>query len=158
MASHGSEFTLRMPRLDNAAVPASQQPTPISMENGVELRIVVIDDDQDTADSTRALLELAGHKVTVAYRAQDGIDAVKLTKPDVVFCDIELSDTIDGYGVARTLRATPELGATYLVAITGYGRSRDKERARDAGFDLHLTKPVDLRLLERTIASRQLTR
>lgn len=154
---HGSEFTLRLPRLPDTIRAPHEAPALPSPESS-ELRIVVIDDHRDTADSTRALLELAGHRVTVAYRAQEGLDAAKRTKPDVVFCDVELSDTMDGYGVARALRANPELEGVYLVAITGYGRARDKERARDAGFDLHLTKPVDLLLLERTLASRQVTR
>lgn len=128
--------------------------TPLS----APLRILVIDDHRGTADNTRTLLELSGHDVTVAYGAREGLAAAERIEPDVVFCDIELSDALDGYAIARALRANPRLRNIYLVAITGYGRARDRENAWRAGFDLHLTKPVDLPILERALSARPVTR
>src|SRR5262249_38904089 len=119
------------------------------------LSILIIDDDQLAADSARALLELAGHRVVVAYRALAGLAEAERVVPDVVLCDIELSDSLDGYGVARALRANPKLQEVFLVAITGFGQPPYRVRGRAAGFDLFLTKPVNLLALERVLSQRR---
>ena len=119
------------------------------------LSILIIDDDQLAADSARALLEIAGHRVVVAYRGLAGLAEAERVSPDVVLCDIELSDSLDGYGVARALRSNPRLRDTFLVAITGFGQTPYKMRGRAAGFDLFLTKPVNLLALERVLSQRR---
>ena len=98
------------------------------------------------------MLELNGHEVAVALAGHSGVEAARQFHPEVVFCDIGLPGGMDGYAVARTLRQDPTLGATYLVALTGYGQEDDCRRAREAGFDLHLTKPVDPLYLEALLA------
>src|SRR5690606_8608276 len=89
------------------------------------------------------LLRLRGHDVRTAHSGPEGLRVVTEALPDVIFCDIGLPGGMIGYEVAKTLRADSTFAATYLVALTGYGRAEDAEEARRAGFDLHLTKPVD---------------
>ena len=117
---------------------------------GRTLRILIVDDDRFAADTTRALLELAGHTVAVAYSGVEGIALGKETAPDVVLCDLFLADVIDGYAVARALRADPTSRDALLVAITGFAHSRDRDEAWEAGFDRFVSKPVDVTALERT--------
>jgi CheY-like chemotaxis protein len=113
------------------------------------LRICVIDDNEDAADSLHDLLELQGHDVHVAMDGQLGIDLVLAVHPDVVLCDVGLPG-LDGFEVARRLRAA---GSTaMLVALTGYASSEDVQRAQDAGFDHHLAKPTDLDKLDAVLA------
>jgi CheY-like chemotaxis protein len=88
---------------------------------------------------------------TVVHHPHDAIEAALADPPDLVLMDIGLPD-MDGYAVARRLREDPRLAATPLVAITGYGQEEDKMRARDAGFDRHLTKPVDFAMLRTVLA------
>jgi signal transduction histidine kinase/DNA-binding response OmpR family regulator len=121
------------------------------------LRILVIEDHADVAESMRLALSLAGHQVTVAFTGADGLARAKATCPDVVLCDIGLPGGMDGYAVARVLRREPTLAGTHLVATTGYGQQEDQRRAREAGFDAHLTKPVDFALLQRILARRRVT-
>jgi CheY-like chemotaxis protein len=81
--------------------------------------------------------------VTIARDGQSGIETAQVLAPDVVLCDIGLPGENDGYAVARTLRAHAPTAVTYLIALTGYGQVEDRERAREAGFDVHATKPID---------------
>jgi CheY-like chemotaxis protein len=113
--------------------------------------VLVIEDNVDAANALRNVLELAGHHAEVAYNGPDGVARARASAPDVVFCDIGLP-TMDGYEVARTLRAQPELGRVKLVAVSGYGAPEDLARARVAGFDLHVTKPVSIVRLEEVLA------
>jgi PAS domain S-box-containing protein len=148
----GTAFTVRLPLKDE--LPAiSDAPDPAPERTTEPLRILVVEDNRDAADSLRMLLELLGHAVTVAYSGPDGVQAARAWRPDVVLCDIGLPG-LDGYGVAGELRHDPATARARLIAVTGYGRDEDRQRAREAGFDHHLTKPVeagDLRsLLVRT--------
>jgi two-component system CheB/CheR fusion protein len=88
------------------------------------------------------LLEVLGHQVTVAYSGPEGVQAAAQCQPDVVLCDIGLPG-LNGYGVASELRRNPATAHAHLIAVTGYGRDEDRRRAHEAGFDHHLTKPVD---------------
>jgi CheY-like chemotaxis protein len=99
----------------------------------------------------KEVLVLAGHDVTVATRGREGIDLAKAHKPDVVLCDLGLPDGVSGYDVARELRLDPSLGGVRMVALSGYGRPEDKAQGKEAGFDVHLTKPVDAEALERVL-------
>ncbi len=111
------------------------------------MKIVLADDNRDSADSLGMLLEALGHEVRIAY---DGIEAVKAAeelKPDFVLLDIGMPG-MDGYECARAIRPQAWAAKTVLVALTGWGQEEDKRRAHEAGFDRHLTKPVDPTALE----------
>jgi CheY-like chemotaxis protein len=105
-------------------------------------RILVVEDNRDSADSLRLLLELSGHEVAVAYSGHDGVRAAEQYQPDVVLCDIGLPG-LDGYGVARKLRDNPTTATARLIAVTAYGHDEDRRRSHEAGFEQHLVKPVD---------------
>jgi PAS domain S-box-containing protein len=111
-------------------------------------RVVVVEDNVPVADGMRFLLEHLSHEVRVAADGVAGLAAIRAFRPDVVLCDIGLPGEMDGYALAREVRADPAISATCLIAITGYGQSADRERAQQAGFDLHLTKPVQPTRLE----------
>lgn len=111
--------------------------------DGHACRVLLIEDNEDAVLVMKAFLELSGHEVDVAYDGSDGIDRALRGRPDVVLCDIGLPGDADGYRVARTLRGTDGFDATFLIALTGFADEEDAAKARSAGFDLHLTKPVD---------------
>jgi len=106
-----------------------------------DLHILIVEDDRDSAQSLRRLLELCGYKVALAYTGREGLEAAQRMRPDIVLCDIGLPDT-DGYQVAAALRTDPATAGTRLIAVTAYGGEQDKRRSREAGFQLHLVKPV----------------
>ena len=110
-------------------------------------RVVVIEDHADTAELMAELLGAAGHQVRVALTGSDGIAAARELRADVVFCDVGLPD-IDGYAVARALRADEATRSARMIALTGFDGADDAERARAAGFDLHVVKPLDPSQLE----------
>jgi CheY-like chemotaxis protein len=118
---------------------------------GAPLRIMIVDDNRDSADSLASLLQLDGHETQVAYRGDTALERAPQFRPALVLLDIGLPD-MDGYEVARKLRATPATAAVGLIAVTGYGGGEDERRTREAGFDAHLVKPIDLGCLERIIA------
>ena len=102
---------------------------------------MVIEDNLDTAESLSLLLELLGHEVAQAHTGASGVELVQEVHPDVVLCDIGLPE-MDGFAVARALRADPGSDDLKLVAITGYGQEEDKRKGAEAGFDRYLVKPV----------------
>ena len=114
-------------------------------------RVLIVDDNEDAANSLALILELGGHETASVYTAVDALQRAAAFRPDVVLLDIGLPG-MDGYEVAQKMRELPGLRDIRLVAVTGYGRSDDRLRARDAGFDDHLTKPVEYAVLERTLA------
>jgi CheY-like chemotaxis protein len=110
-------------------------------------RILVVDDNVDAAQSMSMLLEMSGHAVAYAY---DGASALKVAldfAPEVVLLDIGLPG-MDGFEVARRMRADPHTAGCTLIALTGYGRSEDRQRSASSGFNHHLVKPVDPNALE----------
>ena len=137
----GSRFRVRLPEA------AISQRRAVEREAGPEAlvtprRILVVEDNVDAAEAMQMLLEKMGHHVTVVG---DGADALRVAievRPDVVLLDIGLPG-IDGYELARRLRDAPETHAAHLVAVTGYGQQKDRDRSLEAGFDMHLVKPVD---------------
>lgn len=145
----GSEFMITLPILDSpGAVRQAAPPTvPVAEQT---LRILVVDDNRDSAESLAMLLELGGHEVRTSYDGVAALDAIAADRPDAVLLDIGLPG-LDGYEVARRVRAMPGAAAVLLVAVSGYGGEDDRERSRDAGFDHHLVKPVDLAALERLL-------
>ena len=114
--------------------------------------VLVVEDNRDSADSLRLLLEAYGYEVEVAYTGPDGVRAAGVHRPEVVICDIGLPG-LDGYGVAAALRRNPDTASARLIALTGYGQDEDRRRAMAAGFDEHLTKPADPTALQAVIAS-----
>jgi PAS domain S-box-containing protein len=115
--------------------------------------ILVVDDNVDAAEMLAAMLELRGHGTRVAHDGPDALLIAREVHPDLIFLDIGLPG-MDGYEVARRLRADPELASTVLVALTGWGSDDDKRRAHEAGFDVHLTKPVDVEVVDAVVARR----
>ncbi|HEY3322398.1 MAG TPA: response regulator [Planctomycetota bacterium] len=151
----GSEFRISLP-VTTAPVPTEVHPalTP----QAARLKILIVEDNIDAAESLRLLLEFSGHTVEVAYDGSTGLDTARKFRPDVVFCDIGLPHGMNGYDFATSFRRDPALQTAYLIAMTGYGRSEDKRCAREAGFDRHLTKPADAaeltRILREDVPSR----
>jgi CheY-like chemotaxis protein/nitrogen-specific signal transduction histidine kinase len=148
----GSEFSLRLPL---SKVPAVQPaPIPRSAEAPPPRRVLLVDDNADAADSLRLVLDMQGHATEVAYDSASALLAFEQFGPECVLLDIGLP-VIDGYETARRIRALPGGGAIHLIAITGWGQQEDKERALAAGFDAHLTKPVDSATLAALLANGQ---
>jgi len=139
-AGKGSEFAVQLPRAPEPAALTEVPAAPSTV--GRRKRVLVVEDNPDSAESLRMLLDLSGYEVEVARTGPTGVDAAVRFLPHAVVCDIGLPE-LDGYGVARALRAQPETATARLIAVTGYGRTEDVEKARRAGFDYHLTKPVD---------------
>jgi CheY-like chemotaxis protein len=149
-SGQGSEVVVRLP-LSRGQPPAAQKPAPYrAAPAGATLRVLVADDNRDAADSLQRILALYGHEVRVAY---DGRAAVQLGEefhPRVAILDIGMPGS-NGYDVARALRQRNGAQLT-LVALTGWGQEADRRRASEAGFDHHLTKPVDPNALNDLLA------
>jgi signal transduction histidine kinase/ActR/RegA family two-component response regulator len=146
----GSEFIVRLP----SATPleaAATTPARCEAPSDAPLRILVVDDNVDAANSLALLLKLRGHDVRVAFSGAEALEAASADQPDLAFLDIGMPE-MDGYEVARRLRSGWGSSLT-LVAVTGWGTDRDRERSRAAGFDHHLTKPVDAAALEAVITA-----
>jgi CheY-like chemotaxis protein len=129
----------RLQALQSSAPPS--KPELPALAANKNLRILVVEDNHDSADSLRKLLELCGYCVTIAYSSREGLEAAQKTPPDIVLCDIGLPDS-DGYALAAALRGNPATARARLIAVTGYGSEQDRKRSREAGFQLHLVKPV----------------
>jgi CheY-like chemotaxis protein len=116
-------------------------------------RVLIVEDNQDAGEMYRILIELYGHEVLIADTGARGLEILKSAQPDIALVDIGLPG-MDGYEVARRFRAEPNGNQVYLVALTGYGSTSDVARSRQAGFDLHLLKPVDPQELKSLLDSR----
>jgi len=145
----GAEFTLTLPLAGALGQGQREGPRP---DPGRPRRILVVEDLVDAAIALKMLLELAGHSVAVAHDGAAALAGVDAFGPDLVLCDIGLPGELDGYQVARTLRAGPRGQELILVAMTGFGTREDRDQALRAGFDAHLTKPVDPETLAPMIA------
>ena len=142
----GSEFTVRLPLLISKP-PNESTPSKAAEQSAVASRILIIDDNVDSADSLAMMLRMSDHDVQTVYSGQSALAAAIEYEPSIVLLDIGLPE-VDGYEIARQLRQRPEFKAVWLIAITGYGQDADLQRSRDAGFDHHLVKPVDPQKLE----------
>ncbi|APV51938.1 hypothetical protein BWI17_21055 [Betaproteobacteria bacterium GR16-43] len=145
----GSTFTLSMPALSAQlrAVPATAL-EPVRSET---MRILVVDDNVDAAQTLAMVLELSGHVVKTAHDGIEAIHRAREMRPEVIVLDIGLPGA-SGYDVARAIRAEPTLAGVRLIAVTGYGRDEDRRRCMDAGFDLHLVKPLEPSVLLERLA------
>ena len=150
----GSEFVVVLPLMQN---PPLEVPRSIERElesPGPCHRIAVIDDNVDANDSLSAVLRMMGHEVSTAFDGNSGYELIRHTNPQVVVCDIGLPG-IDGYQIITLLRQTMKGPMPVMIALTGYGQPEDRARTLAAGFDHHLTKPVDVEALLRLIAAPQ---
>jgi CheY-like chemotaxis protein/nitrogen-specific signal transduction histidine kinase len=141
----GSTFEVSLPLLP-PALPLTSRERPAHAPASHRLRVLVVDDNRDLASSLAALLEIAGHEVRAVYDAPSALTEAEAFTADVAFIDIGLPG-IDGYELARRLRARPN-APSVLIALSGYGRDEDKQRAAAAGFHHHLTKPADPTVIE----------
>jgi signal transduction histidine kinase len=141
---HGSELVMTLPVLRVGKMPeeAPAGDAQSQVRGASGRRILVADDNRDSAESLGMLLELAGHQVRLAYDGQEALDAAGEFLPEVLLLDIGLP-RMDGYQVAARLRQDSRHDGMLLVAVTGYGTESDRDRGRAAGFDHHLVKPVD---------------
>jgi PAS domain S-box-containing protein len=149
----GSEFVVRLPLAVQEPDEATDESADVHTEapHSSGLRVLVVDDNHDAADSLTELLRLQGHEVRVAYSGSASLEMTKAYTPDVVFLDIGMP-AMDGYDVARRLRQTPGLEKTVLAALTGWGQQEDRRRTAEAGFDHHLVKPPEPASVERILA------
>ncbi len=149
----GSELVIRLPV---AATPSQTQPSSAEEEPCPlpKSRILIADDNRDSAESLGLLLELKGHDTWIAHDGLEAVQAAELHHPDVALLDIGMPK-INGYEAARHIREQPWGENMLLIAITGWGQDDDKQRAREAGFDHHLTKPVSLTDLNDLLAAAQ---
>ena len=122
------------------------------MRLGAGHRILVVDDNEDGAQSLAMLLEMLGNQVHTVYDGPQAVEAISLFHPDVVLLDIGLP-TLNGYETARRLRSHPGARDALIIALTGWGQEEDRRRSREAGFDHHLVKPVDMHVLESLLAT-----
>jgi CheY-like chemotaxis protein len=127
-----------------------ERPSVVSSDVVCKRRILVVDDNEDAAEMVSRALRRAGHETLTAYDGPSAIEAVARWQPEVVFLDIGLPG-MSGYDVARELRSEGRHSGLALIALTGWGSRDDKQKSKEAGFDLHLTKPVDAAELRRAI-------
>jgi len=147
----GSEFVVRLP----IAVPRIADPVPTPAEGAAiphSLRVLVVDDNEDAAETLGQLLELMGHATRTANDGEAGVAAAGEFLPDVVLMDIGMPK-LNGYDAARRIRAEPWGHAMTLVALTGWGQEDDRKKSAAAGFDRHLVKPVEQAALEGVLAT-----
>jgi CheY-like chemotaxis protein len=140
----GSEFVVRLPvSEDQVSLPTDAQAVVSRPHSAKQHRVLIIDDNEDAATSLALLLESEGHVVCTAPDGKSGLRLADDFSPGAIVLDIGLPDT-DGYEVARLIRQQPSGQAILMIAVTGWGQEADKQAAKNAGFDFHFTKPVEL--------------
>jgi CheY-like chemotaxis protein len=152
--SRGSEFIVRLPAHAPAPVPNAAQEScgePLG-NSSPALRVLVVEDNFDSAEMLALMLELNHHEVRVTHDGPSALAVMQEFQPQVVLCDIGLPG-MNGYEVAQELRARSEFKKTRLIALSGYGRDEDRHRSRESGFDSHLMKPVEPDVLEALLSS-----
>jgi PAS domain S-box-containing protein len=149
----GSRFTVTLPLLAQEAAPDALYDGAHAAARESSLSIMVVDDNVDAAETLGLLLEASGHRVSIEHDPQRALERARTEAPQVCLLDIGLPG-MDGYELARHLRAQPATRHAFLVAITGYGQDSDRRLAAEAGFDRHLVKPIDLDKLQDVLASR----
>ncbi len=123
--------------------PAPEQPSPSFRARAADRRsVLVVDDNVDAAKTMTLLVKLKGHRCEMALDGRQAIDQARTLQPDLILLDIGMPG-LDGYETCRLLRREPAIAAAKIVALTGWGQAEDRQRSEAAGFDLHLTKPVE---------------
>ena len=146
----GSTFTITMPACERRETLVPTRPPGVPR---VDCRVLIVDDNQDAANTMAMLVEALGGSAAIAHDAASGLQGIAESAPDVVFLDIGMPG-IDGYETCRQMRRRPSDKATAIIAVTGWGQPQDKQRALDAGFDGHLTKPVEMEALAAVLCRR----
>jgi CheY-like chemotaxis protein len=154
--NEGSEFIVRLP-LD---IPLQHETSPAPVASGSRdvsrCRILVVDDNRDAADTLAMLLRIDGHDIRTAYDGLEAVNVAEIFHPEVVLLDIGLPK-LSGYDVARRIRQQPWGHGTTLIALTGWGKDKDRRLSQEAGFNFHMVKPVDLAALEELLNDVQTT-
>jgi PAS domain S-box-containing protein len=149
----GSTFTVRLPLLaQDAAVPTPPARLTPAPNDAAPVRVLVVDDNSDAAETLAELLEMLGHAAQVAHSGPAALEAMQAFRPQLVLLDLGMPH-MNGYQVAEAIRRDGRFDQPLLAALTGWGGSKDREQTRAAGFDLHLTKPVDLADIRKVLAS-----
>jgi len=149
-SNKGCEFVVRLPL--SATIEEAAQPSPsTSLAPSKMKRVLVVDDNQDAADSLGMLLNFLGAEVHVVHDGKSALESMKAFRPEVVLLDLGMPG-MNGLEVARVMREDPELKGITLVALTGWGQREDRRRTHEAGFDYHLVKPADLSALQTILA------
>jgi CheY-like chemotaxis protein len=152
----GSEFTIRLPAAERAAVGRAEAAGP-AQPSTTKSRILVVDDNVDTACGMASILDLLGHEVVTAHSGPEALRAAGVHRPDFILLDIGLPG-MDGYQVASRLRQDESCKEAFIVAVSGYGQEEDRRRSREAGFDHHLIKPLDLEAFLSLLSARKAAR
>jgi len=143
---------VRLPLLPAEAEAAASQNATKAKSVGSGLRILIVEDNADAAKSLQMLLKFLGHEAETAADGTLGLEAAKTFQPNVVISDLGLPGELNGYALAQAMRADAELNAIHLIAMSGYGADEDRRRTKDAGFDQHLVKPVDIGRLKEALS------
>jgi CheY-like chemotaxis protein len=146
----GSEFVVRLPVLVESGRDEKQTATSRSVAE-TPRRILITDDNRDAARSLALLLQYSGHTVEMAYDGRQAIEKAGFWRPDVMLLDLGMPE-MNGYDVCRAIRQTAWGKDISIVALTGWGQEQDRQNTREAGFDAHLVKPVDMALLKTVLA------
>jgi len=147
----GSEFVVRLPLVSEGSEPDTSKVDDALATAKSLLRVLIVDDNQDGADSLSEMLKMMGHDTRTAYGGQEGVDMAGAYRPDVVLLDIGMPG-LNGYEACRLIRAQPKGKDVMLIALTGWGQDEDRRRSHDAGFDHHMVKPVSPQALMRMMA------
>jgi two-component system CheB/CheR fusion protein len=146
---HGATFTVKLPRIVDAIALGTGGGYPTTFLRGE--RVLLVDDDHDTVETFRLLLEMEGAIVTVAMSGEEALDSIDRQPPSLILSDLGMPG-MSGLAFIEAVRSRPDLQAVKAIALSGFGRPSDVEEATSAGFDAHLTKPVMLDALLSTIA------
>ncbi len=146
----GTTFTVRLPAAPGLSSAASTSGAAAG-PNGEARRILVVDDNIDAAETLSMLLESLGHDIRTAHTGPAALQTALEFGPDLVLLDIGLPG-LSGYEVARRFRGHEKLASAMLVAVTGWGSDEDRRKASEAGFDVHLTKPIEMNAIESVLA------
>ena len=149
----GSTFFVRLPLAEQTTAIASEQTAVAAAAAAGRRRILVVDDNEDAATSLAMLLEQLGHEVVIASDGQDGIAKAATFRPHIAFLDLGMP-RMGGVETAKRLRTLPDGGQTILIALTGWGQEHDLQRTREAGFDHHVLKPIELDSIEELFSAR----
>ena len=148
----GSEFVVRLPLLSGPPPPQAREPYDAEPDAMVQRRILLVDDNRDSADSLAMLLKVMGHEVRIAHDGLEAVEGAATFQPHVILLDIGLP-RLNGYEAARRIREQQRHKDLTLVALTGFGQDEDRRRAEEAGFDAHMVKPVDFAALAKLLAA-----
>jgi PAS domain S-box-containing protein len=147
----GSTFTVRLPMAAGTQGEQEEPAAPlVAPASGVGLRVLVVDDNRDSADSLAMLLAMKGHEARVAYDGESALAAARAFLPQLVLTDLAMPN-IDGFGLLRELRSNSLLSLTRVVAMSGFGQASDREQSLNAGFDAHLVKPLEMDVLDKLL-------